>query len=333
MESFVKKGRALVSLAPMANFSDSPYRLLCRRHGASFSFSEFISTDALSRRDPGALNLLRFEKEERPIVFQIFGNSFEKLLHSARYIEELEPDGIDINMGCSVKYVANKGSGAGMLRDPVKTGKIFEGLSKSIGVPISAKIRLGWDDKNRNYLEVARILQESGAAFLSVHGRTKHQGYKGVSDWISIGEISSEVSIPVFGNGDVESRRDALDKIKKYDLAGVLIGRAAVGNPFIFNVDQSSNSSDKIPTIVNWVEMMLQHLDMMLLHYSDMGLILFRKHAARYLKKMNLSSKISYDLLTTNNVDNFRCISLDLIDNKQQPPIKRNIFDAKTSGI
>lgn len=293
-------------LSPMANFSDSPYRLLCRRYGAGFAFSEFISTDQLARGIQSAIDLLRFVPAERPIILQIFGNDPQKLLNAALYAQELEPDAIDINMGCSVRHVAHKGSGAGMLRDPCATGRIVEMLARNLEVPITAKIRLGWDHTHLNYLEVAYILEQSGIKMLSVHARTKAQAYKGRANWEAIAEIKARAKIPILGNGDVQSLAEARQKMSDSGVDGVLIGRAAIGNPWIFSGLAVAEISD-----TDILATMLRHFDDMLHFYPEKGWLLFRKHAARYLKLRPTWASHARQILTATDAESFRYLCLD----------------------
>ena len=297
-----------VFLSPMAGFSDSPYRLLCREHGAGFSFTEFVSAHALSHGCPEALSLFRFHEHERPIIFQIFGNDRARLLAAALRAQELGPDVIDINMGCSVKHVAHKGSGAGLLRDPVATGRLFESLARALEVPLTAKIRIGWDPQNLNYREMARVLESSGAAMISVHGRTKVQGYKGVADWEAIGEVAARVRVPVLGNGDVRSFEDARARQRTYGLAGVLIGRAAMGNPWIFeNPARPIGEAERIGV-------MRKHFESMAAHYGEAeAVVLFRKHAARYIAGGTLLRAHRLALLTAASAPEFADLCGELL--------------------
>lgn len=230
-----------ISLSPMAGISDSPTRKICRKFGAAFSYTEFVNADELVHRAPKALNMFRFDRKERPITFQIFGNRLEIIAEAAEIIQELKPDIIDLNMGCSTRKVSLRGAGAGLLRKPTLAGKIIEAIKKRVNVPVTAKIRLGWDSGNRNYLEVSKILEESGANALTVHGRTKEMAYTGLADWDAIGEIKTRRKIPIFGNGDIKSYEEANSKIDKYALDGVLVGRAAIGNPWIFSEIKKKN--------------------------------------------------------------------------------------------
>lgn len=298
-----------VILAPMAGITDSPYRRICRRMGSAYSFTEFVSTDGLTRGNIKSLRMLRYHEEERPLVFQIFGNNPDVIVDAAKLIEELGPDAIDLNMGCSVRKVALKGSGAGLLLDPPRAGRIIEGMVKNLRIPVTAKIRLGWNQSSRNYRDVARILESSGVSLLSVHGRTRDQAYGGRSDWDAIGEIKSVVSIPVLGNGDIESHADARAKIRTYGVDGVLIGRAAIGNPWIFQ------HRDTEPSLEEVVGMMLSHLQSMTEFYGEEhGLRLFRKHAVKYVRGVPGASETRKALVTSTSTVSFREICQRMLD-------------------
>ncbi len=290
-----------VILSPMAGISDSPYRQITRKAGSAFSFTEFVSTDGISRNSRKSIDLFRFHSSERPIFFQIFGNKLEVVTEAARIIEDLGPDVIDLNMGCSVSKVAHKGSGAGLLKNPIYAGKIIESMSKVVKLPVTAKIRLGWDHNSLNYKEVAHILQESGAKAISVHGRTKSMGYSGKADWDAIGELKSIAKVPIFGNGDIQNFSEAKKRISESGVDAVLIGRAAIGNPWIFSgIDKSTLDFSEIKKVI------ILHLNLMLDFYGeDRGLILFRKHVSKYLRGFFGVADLRRKLVTTTNVEDF----------------------------
>lgn len=289
-------------LAPMAGFSDLPFRSLCRELGSAMSYTEFINAIDVLGGDSDLEHKLRFLPAERPVVFQLFDNDVDRLLRAALRLQERGPDVIDINMGCSVRRVSSRGAGAGLLRSPLKIARIFRTLSHALHVPITAKIRLGWDDYCRNYRLVARIIEENGGALIAVHGRTRHQGYGGGADWDAIAEIKSVVSIPVIGNGDVQTVADIARLKKHTNCDGVMIGRAAVGNPWIF----SGFDRDQVPEEIARGTMM-EHLNRMLDFYGEQrGLVLFRKHASRYLSDSHLSPDQRVQLLTCDHPQEFR---------------------------
>jgi len=285
----------------MEGFSDMPFRSICREQGSAMSYTEFINALDVIQGNPHVLKKLTFLTAERPVVFQIFDNEPARLLEAALRLQEFDPDIIDVNMGCSVRRVSGRGAGAGLLRTPVKAARIVRTLSRELEVPLSAKIRLGWDDESRNYCLIARIIEENGGALIAVHGRTKEQGYSGQADWDAIGEIKQAVSIPVIGNGDVRTVAD-IERLKTHTACdGIMIGRAAVGNPWIF----ARRDREQVPQ-GEVQEMVSRHLARMLDFYGEeRGLILFRKHARRYLIMLSLPRDRRRHLLTEENPSEF----------------------------
>lgn len=213
-----------------------PFRKICKRYGADVLISEFISSDALSRSIDSSLKKMYFEDAERPLGIQIFGNNEQSLCSAARIAASVNPDFIDINWGCPVKKIAGKGCGSGILNDIPKMLKLTEAVVKSVDVPVSVKTRLGYGDEDKPIVEVAERLQDVGVQLISIHGRTRAQMYKGIADWTLIGEVKNNprMHIPIFGNGDIDSADKLLEYKNKYGVDGILIGRAAMGNPFIF---------------------------------------------------------------------------------------------------
>lgn len=281
-------------LSPMDGFSDQPYRALCRSLGSAMSYTEFINALDVLQGHPHLWRKLAYLEQERPVVYQIFDSDPLRLLEAALRLQERCPDIIDINMGCSVRSVSGRGAGAGLLREPAKVARIFSLLSSSLEVPVTAKIRLGWDDDSRNYRQIARIIEENGGALIAVHGRTRAQGYAGRADWEAIAEIKQTVSIPVIANGDVSCVAD-IERIKaETGCDGVMIGRAAIGNPWIFSrLDHHQVS----PALLH--DTMQRHLKSMLEFYGqERGLVLFRKHASRYLASLGLEIGQRERLLT-----------------------------------
>jgi nifR3 family TIM-barrel protein len=281
-------------LSPMDGYSDQPYRALCRSLGSAMSYTEFINALDVLQGHPHLSRKLAYLGVERPVVYQIFDNEPSRLLEAALRLEENGPDIIDINMGCSVRCVSGRGAGAGLLREPEKVAQIFSLLSRSLKVPVTAKMRLGWDEDNRNYRHIAQIVEENGGALIAVHGRTRAQGYSGQADWQAIAEIKRSVSIPVLANGDVSSVAD-IQRIKAMTgCDGVMIGRAAIGNPWIFSRLDRDQVSEALLH-----DTMQRHLESMLDFYGpERGLVLFRKHASRYLASKNLTNDQRQRLLT-----------------------------------
>lgn len=288
----------------MAGFSDMPYRSICRELGSAMSYSEFVSTEAIVRHNEKTLRMLRFDPQERPVVFQIFGANPEVILEAAKKIEPMQPDIIDINMGCSVKKVSGKGAGAALLKSPSKIGEIFNLLSKELTIPVTGKIRLGWDHENLNYLEVVKAMQENGAQLVAVHGRTKQQAYKGNANWDAIAEIKSMAQVPVIGNGDVTCAAD-INRMKNHTgCDAVMIARAAIGNPWIF----AGKDAEEV-TLPEKLKMIRRHLTANLNFYDgDYGLILFRKHVVKYINSVYGARELRGQLVTATTVSEFEDI-------------------------
>lgn len=269
-------------LAPMDGFTDSPFRILCRQLGSAMSYTEFVNVDevAFSRNPESAANLkLRFSERERPIAFQIYGHLEDRLVETARRLQDRGPDIIDINLGCSIRKIAERGAGAGMLKDPAKIGRLFARLSAELKIPVSAKIRLGWDERSRNYLEVARALEENGCRLIAVHARTKDQAFAGPVDWDAIAEIKQRARIPILGNGNVRTIADIEAMKRQTGCDGVMIGRAAIGHPWIF----SRRDKEQVP-VEECVRMARRHLELMIgLYGPRLGPVIFRKDAVRYV--------------------------------------------------
>ncbi len=303
-----------ISLSPMAGISDSPYRKLCREMGAAFSYTEFVSTDELSHYSSRAISLLKFEEIERPIWFQIFGNNLETIVKSALIIQDLAPDVIDLNMGCSTSKVSQRGSGAGLLKNPIYVGKIIQSMVKSLNVPVTAKIRIGWDEASMNYKDVVHVLQESGISMISVHGRTKSMGYTGKARWDIIQEIKSFAKVPIWGNGDIQTYKEAIFRLNSSGVDGVLIGRAAIGNPWIFSgINKQTLIYAEIRNVI------LKHLRYMLEFYGEsQGVILFRKHLAKYLNHYEGIETEKTKLLTTQTLKDLYMLLYDLEDKIQK---------------
>lgn len=282
-----------IALAPMAGISDSPTRQIFRKMGSAFSYTEFVSTDGIHKGLQRTIDLFRFKPVERPIWFQIFGNNKEIITEACKIISELEPDAIDLNMGCSVSKVAHKGSGAGLLKNPLYVGQIMESMVKSVNLPVTAKIRIGWDFESLNYKEIVHVLQESGVRMISVHGRTKSMGYTGIADWDIIAEIKSFAKVPIWGNGDIKTREEAHHRIRETGVDGVLVGRGAIGNPWIFSDNRDKLKFEQVRTKI------LEHLELMQNFYGEnYGLILFRKHFNKYLSKIEGTENLKENLLT-----------------------------------
>lgn len=283
-------------LSPMAGYSDVPYRALCRSYGSAMHYTEFVPVDSLLGRRIHVRYYRRLDKKpgETPMVFQIFGNDAQNLLAGAQRIEELEPDIIDINMGCSTRKVSGRGAGVGMMPQPELVAETFRLLSTHLSVPVTGKIRLGWEESQKNYLEIAHIMEDNGASLIAMHARTKTQKYGGKADWDAIAELRQSVRVPVIGNGDVQTSAD-IDRMKAHTgCDAVMIGRAAIGNPWIFaRIDKETVSYEHVVTAV------LLHLSEMVAYYGEKdGVILFRKHLKRYLEPFAFTQAFMPELLS-----------------------------------
>jgi nifR3 family TIM-barrel protein len=277
-------------LAPMEDVSDPPFRAVCKDNGADLMFSEFISSEGLIRDAMKSKMKLDFSEEERPFGIQIFGGDEEAMALSAKICEAVNPDLVDINFGCPVKKVVSKGAGAGVLRDVDLMVRLTEAVVRSTSLPVTIKTRLGWDDNTRNIEEVAERLQDVGIKAISIHGRTRAQLYKGEADWTLIGKIKNNprIQIPVFGNGDIGSPEKARDYKNRYGIDGIMIGRAAIGYPWIFNeIKYFLETGEYLtpPTVEDRVAVCRKHLRKSV-EWKNLvvGINEMRRHYANYLK-------------------------------------------------
>jgi len=233
----LETGEFPLLLAPMEDVSDPPFRAICKENGADVMYTEFIAAEGLIRDAKKSIEKLDIYDYERPIGIQIFGANIESMRKAAAIAEEAQPEILDINYGCPVHKVACKGAGAGILLDIPKMQKMTEEIVKQVNLPVTVKTRLGWDHKTIQIVEVAKRLQDVGIKALSIHGRTRQQMYKGEADWTHIAEVKNhpDIHIPIFGNGDINSPEKALEYKNKYGVDGIMIGRASIGYPWIFN--------------------------------------------------------------------------------------------------
>ena len=277
-------------LAPMEDVSDPPFRALCKQHGADLMFTEFISSEGLIRQAAKGMKKLDIFEQERPIGIQLFGGSEDAMEEAARIAEAVRPDLIDINYGCPVHKVVNKGAGACLLQDVDKMVRLTDKVVKAVKVPVTVKTRLGWNDQTKNIMEVAERLQDVGIQALSIHGRTRAQLYKGPADWTLIGEVKNNprIRIPIFGNGDIDSPEKAVEYRERYGVDGVMIGRASIGHPFIFREIKHYMATGQHlapPTIAERVEAARTHLRSSIAWKGLYeGVVEMRRHYGNYLK-------------------------------------------------
>jgi len=291
----------------MEDVSDPPFRALCKEQGADVVFTEFISSEGLIRDAAKSVMKLDIYEKERPVGIQIFGAVLESMLRSVEIVEASGPDMIDINFGCPVKKVACKGSGAGILQDIPKMVKMTAEIVKSTHLPVTVKTRLGWDESTKYIVEVAERLQDIGIQAISIHGRTRKQMYKGEADWTLIGEVKNNprMHIPVFGNGDVDTPEKALKNKNKYGIDGVMIGRASIGYPWIFNeIKHFIATGEHLapPTIEQRINVAKRHLEMSIKWKGEkLGIVEMRRHYANYFKGIPHLKEFRIKLVTETN--------------------------------
>jgi len=295
-------------LAPMEDVSDPPFRAVCKDHGADLMYTEFISSEGLIREAAKSVKKLDVFDYERPIGIQIFGSDIDSMRESAIISTQAGPDLIDINYGCPVKNVACKGAGAALLRDIPKMVAMTSEIVKATHLPVTVKTRLGWDESTKNVGEVAERLQDIGIKALSVHGRTRVQMYKGDADWTLIREIKNNprITIPIFGNGDVDSPEKAKKMRDTYGVDGIMIGRASIGYPWIFNEIKhyfaTGNQLQK-PGIAERVAVCKKHLDFSLQWKGPvLGIVEMRRHYTNYFKGLDHFKEFRMKLVTSNDI-------------------------------
>jgi nifR3 family TIM-barrel protein len=299
-------------LAPMDGLTDHPFREMIKRFHPGIIFSEFINAYDYLNNHPFLPQQIVFSEGQRPFAYQIFDNSPDRILQTALYLETKNPDFIDINMGCSAKSVANRGAGAGLLKEPATIKQIMSLLTRELSVPITAKIRLGWDETSLNYLSISKLLEDYGCAMISVHGRTKKQGYQGSANWDAIAEVKQNVKIPVLANGDVNSMADVQNILKITNCDGVMIGRSALKNPWII----AGLDIDQI-TMEEKMDLLAEHLDLMTGFYGlESGLILFRKYIKFYVDVSSLGKELRSEIYSQNDAFKLKAILFDIANTK-----------------
>ena len=288
-------------LAPLAGLTDSPMRMICRRRGASMVWTEMVSAEGLVREGGKSFELLAFSEEERPIAFQIFGARPEAMAGAAASVATLGPDVIDINVGCPAKKVVRGGAGSALMREPGLLAEIASAVVEAAGRPVTAKIRSGWDDDSRNAVEVAGLLEECGVSAVAIHPRSRAQGFKGSADWSLIGEVAGAVSIPVIGSGDVRTVDDALRMLDTTSCDGVMIGRGAVGNPWLFGDADTQLKTGRTPasrTLAETLSVAIEQLGLMVEAKGERrGVLEMRKHLVAYLRGFHGASHLRAELV------------------------------------
>ncbi|MCB0408867.1 MAG: tRNA dihydrouridine synthase DusB [Flavobacteriales bacterium] len=286
----IELGEFPLLLAPMEDVSDPPFRALCKKHGADLMYTEFISSEGLIRDAAKSVKKLDIFEYERPVGIQIFGSDIESMKEATEITAQANPDIIDINYGCPVKKVACKGAGSGILQDIPKMVKMTAEIVKSTDLPVTVKTRLGWDENTKYIVEVAERLQDVGIKAISIHGRTRKQMYKGEADWSLIADVKNNprMHIPVFGNGDVDTPEKAKENKERYGVDGVMIGRASIGYPWIFNEIKHFLKTDKHlppPSLKDKFDVAKEHLMMSVKWKGEkLGILEMRRHYTNYFK-------------------------------------------------
>jgi len=307
-------------LAPMEDVSDPPFRYGCKQYGADLMYTEFISSEGLIRDAIKSKKKLDIFDYERPIGIQIFGGDEEAMALSAKIVDATNPDLLDINFGCPVKKVVCKGAGAGVLKDIELMVRLTKAVIKSTHLPVTVKTRLGWDESSINIMEVAERLQDVGVQALTIHGRTRAQMYKGEANWKYIADVknNSRIKIPIFGNGDINSPEKALSYKNTYGVDGIMIGRAAIGYPWIFNEIKHFVKTGQLlpkPSIINRVEVCKNHLQKSIEWKGEkLGVVEMRNHYANYFKGIANFKDIRIKLVTLNKSEDLFLVLDEIIN-------------------
>ena len=305
----INLGEFPLLLAPMEDVSDPPFRRLCKQHGADMLYSEFISSEGLIRDAIKSRQKLDIFDYERPVGIQIFGGDEEAMALSAKIVATVNPDLVDINFGCPVKKVVSKGAGAGVLKDIDLMVRLTKAVVNNTSLPVTVKTRLGWDEQSINIEEVAERLQDVGISALTIHARTRSQMYKGHSDWSYIAKVKNNqrIVIPIFGNGDIDSAEKALEYRNKYGVDGIMIGRAAIGYPWIFEEIKHYFATGQLlppPTMADRVEAVRNHLLWSVEWKGErQGVLEMRRHYANYFKGIPNFKPYRQQLVTLDSVE------------------------------
>lgn len=301
-------------LAPMEDITDPSFRMICKMNGADFMYTEFVSSDGLIRDGEKSVRKLDIYDFERPIGIQLYGHLIDSMVEAALIAEQSKPELIDINFGCPVKKIANRGAGAGMLRNIPLMVEMTDAIIRAVKLPVTVKTRLGWDDETKNIAEIAEQLQDVGIKALTIHGRTRAQLYKGDADWTLIGEVKNNqrMKIPIIGNGDIDGPLRAKEMFDRYGVDGIMIGRATVGRPWIFrDIRHYLNTGELLaePSVNEKADLAILHLDKSL-EFKDGKRAIFemRRHLSNYFKGLPHFKETRLKLLTSPDVDEIKSI-------------------------
>ncbi|MBR1770176.1 MAG: tRNA-dihydrouridine synthase family protein [Bacteroidales bacterium] len=297
-----------LGLSPMDEITTPEYRQICKSYGADVIFTEFVSSDALIRDVEKSYKKIAFSQEERPLAVQIFGNDEKALVDAALRVEELKPDWIDINWGCPMKRIAGKGAGSGILQDIPRMIKLTKAVVDNVKIPVSVKTRLGYDESDKPIVETAERLQDIGIQLISIHGRTKTQMYRGQADWTLIGKTKENprLSIPVFGNGDIDSVEKFIEYKERYSLDGILVGRHAIGNPYFFLQCKQALKNEPVfnPSLQEKTEICLRHLHLSAqINGEERACTVMRKFYPRYFLGVRNFKPYKLKLLVSKTIE------------------------------
>lgn len=302
-------GEKPLILAPMEDVTNPPFRKFCKQYGADWLYSEFVSADALVRSVNKSLKKLTIDDSERPVTIQIYGRYIDSMVEAARIVEEVKPDFIDINFGCPVKRVAQKGAGAGMLRDVPLMVEMTKQIVKAVNIPVTAKTRLGWDSEHIIIEDIAERLQDAGIQALAIHGRTRAQMYTGEADWEPIRRVKENprITIPILGNGDINSPEKAKEAFEKYGVDGVMIGRATIGRPWIFKqIRHYFETGEILPEISvgEQIEIIKEQIRLSVEWLDEVrGLLHMRRHLAAMFKGLPHFRELRIQMLQAPTVE------------------------------
>lgn len=301
-----------VVLAPMAGICDNAYRTIVKEMGAGLICAEMVSDKAIYYNSKKTIDMLYMSEEERPISQQIFGSDIDSFVYAAKYIEKnMKPDIIDINMGCPVPKVALRAqAGSALLKSPEKVYEIVKAVVETVNVPVTVKIRSGWDSNNINAVQIAKLIEKAGASAITIHARTRAQGYSGKADWNIIKQVKENVNIPVIGNGDIKTCYDAKRMIEETNCDAVMIGRGCIGNPWLIKETVEYLENNKVitkPTSLDRINMILEHLDRLIKTKSEkQALLEIRTHIGYYLKTVPNSSELKNNIFKTKDINELK---------------------------
>ncbi len=298
-----------VFLAPMEDVTDMPFRQLCKSFGVDVLVTEFVSSDALVRNVKSNIEKMTFSKWERPIGIQIYGHDIPTMVDAAKIVETKSPDFIDLNFGCPVKKVVRRGAGAGMLQDIPKMIEMTSQVTKAVSIPVSVKTRIGWNEASIDLIEMVKKLQDTGIQFLTLHFRTRQQMYTGKADWSWMEKIGNkpDITVPIVGNGDITSAEAAAEKFENFNIGGIMVGRAAIGNPWIFKSIKTYLEEKQLlpqPTLAEKVATATKQLENNVAYYGErIGVKLMRRHFVQYFKGIKNFRQTKIKLLRSDEVE------------------------------